>query len=250
EHGLMYQTVAPRTGRVLDATIHDNWGYDYNGFHTVWLLDGVERYRAATRKALTSLRPHYWQHPWQGWGADGIADAVEGAINLFAREPDVEGVAGWLDANIARMLRIQKPDGIVEGWHGDGNFARTALMWALWKQQGVTLQPWREDTAVGAVRHGDEIRIVVTAERDWDGTLVFDTPRHRRHMKLPLDYPRINQFPEWFTVEADGRYRVDGEAEPGAEQVARTEVGATLAAGLTVSVHGGVALRLTVAPTP
>ena len=28
------------------------------------------------------------------------------------------------------MWTIQKPDGIIEGWHGDGNFARTAIMYA------------------------------------------------------------------------------------------------------------------------
>ena len=27
-------------------------------------------------------------------------------------------------------------------------------------------------------------------------------------MGLPLDYPRINQFPEWFTVDANAMYEV------------------------------------------
>ena len=26
---------------------------------------------------------------------------------------------------------------------------------------------------------------------------------------MPLDYPRINQWPEWFTVNADDEYRVE-----------------------------------------
>ncbi len=200
EHGLMFQTINPRTGDVLNKTIHDNWGYNYNGFYTVYLLDGVERYREATRFALSNLKDHYWKFQWQGWGSDGIADSVEGAINLFNREPDVAGVSEWIDANINRMLDIQKPDGVIEGWHGDGNYARTAILWALWKQQGVTLSPWRVDVTLGAVRQSDELHLVLTAEKDWQGRLVFDAPRHKQHMKLPLDYPRINQFPEWFTV--------------------------------------------------
>ena len=28
---------------------------------------------------------------------------------------------------------MQKESGIIEGWHGDGNFARTTIMYCLWK---------------------------------------------------------------------------------------------------------------------
>lgn len=31
---------------------------------------------------------------------------------------------------------------------------------------------------------------------DWERKLVFDTPRHKTILNLPLDYLRINQFPE------------------------------------------------------
>lgn len=209
EYGLMYEQVNPRTGQVLRDHRTDNWGYNYNGFYTVFQLDGVERYRAATVTAMTSLMPHYLKYPWEGWGSDGIADSVEGAINLVNREPDVAGVAEWIDANIARMLDIQKPDGVIEGWHGDGNYARTAIMWALMKQQGVTVQPWREDVRLGAVRKGDGLCLVLSAEKPWEGRLTFDVPRHRTVMKLPLDYPRINQFPEWFTVDENAGYRIE-----------------------------------------
>ena len=98
------------------------------------------------------------------------------------------------------MWAIQKPDGIIEGWHGDGNFARTSLMYALWKTQGVTVQPWRADVRFGAVREGGTLYLSLTADQPWEGRLVFDRPRHKLLMHLPLDYPRINQFPEWFTV--------------------------------------------------
>ena len=240
EHGLMYDLVNPQSGEVLTRRIGDNWGYNYNGFYTVYLLDGIERYRLATRKALASLKPHYWKFPWQGWGSDGIADSVEGAINLFNREPDVAGVSEWIDANTTRMLDIQKPDGVIEGWHGDGNYARTAILWVLMKQQGVRVQPWREDVRLGAVREGAGIKLVVSAERPWEGRLIFDTPRHRENMKLPIDYPRINQFPEWFVVDASQDWRVV------IDDAASVQLGAQLRQGLLVQLEEGGSAQIEV----
>ena len=240
EHGLMYDMINPKTGEILRSSISDNWGYDYNGFYTVCLLDGIERYREATRRAMVNLKPYYWEFAWEGASSDGIADSVEGAINLFNREPDVEGVAEWIDANTARMLLIQKPDGVIEGWHGDGNYARTAILWALMKQQGVTIQPWREDVRLGAVRDGTTLRLVVTAEQPWQGKLIFDQPRHKTVMRMPLDYPRINQFPEWFTVEASDRLAVAINDKP------QTRTGEELTKGLPLTLDAGQAVQLVV----
>jgi len=106
------------------------------------------------------------------------------------------------------MWSRQKPDGVIEGWHGDGNSARTSLMYALWKAQGLTVRPWREDVRLGAVQAEGVVYVMVTADREWSGDIVFDKPRHALNMRLPFDYPRINQFPEWFTVTADATYEV------------------------------------------
>ncbi len=211
EHGMMFDSINPRTGEILTERISDNWGYNYNAFYALYMVDGTQRYRQATRTAMRSLKPHYLEYPWEGWGSDGIADSVEGAINLSRRE-SVVGVADWIDANLQRMLKIQKPDGVIEGWHGDGNFARTAIMYALWKQQGMSVQPWREDLLLGAVRHDGIVDVSLSADAPWKGTLYFDTPRHQTIMNLPIDYPRINQFPEWFTIDATKTYQIDREA--------------------------------------
>ncbi len=240
EHGLMYNRVNPQSGAVLDEKLSDNWGYNYNGFYTVYLLDGVERYREATRRAMSNLKEHYWKYPWEGWSSDGIADSVEGAINLLNREPDVAGVPEWIDANINRMLDIQKPDGVIEGWHGDGNYARTAIMWALWKQQGATIQPWRADVRLGAVREGDTLTLVLTADGPWSGRVHFDRPRHRTCMKLALDYPRINQFPEWFTAEAGKHYKVVTKTSSSVHS------GTAMIEGLPVAIEGGGIASFTV----
>jgi hypothetical protein len=241
EHGMMYDRINPRTGEILARPLSDNWGYNYNGYYTVYLIDGTPRYRQATRAALQALRPHYLAFPWQGWGSDGLADSVEGAINLHAREP-VEGVAEWIEANMTRLLAMQRPDGVIEGWHGDGNFARTAIMYALWKQQGTTIQPWRGDLSLGADRHEGSLHVRLAATRPWQGRLLFDTPRHQTIMRLPIDYPRINQFPEWFTVHPDRRYTIRvGET---------TQVvdGAALAGGWPLELPDAGALQLTVTP--
>jgi hypothetical protein len=50
--------------------------------------------------------------------------------------------------------------------------------------------------------------ISLKAEKDWQGKIIFDFPRHQKYLHLPLDYPRINQFPEWFTVEAQKTYQI------------------------------------------
>ena len=42
-----------------------------------------------------------------------------------------------------------------------------------------------------------------------EGRLLFDVPRHKTVMHMPIDWPRINQFPEWFTVQADRQYSIE-----------------------------------------
>lgn len=205
--GLFYDEVDPKTGRVLSSRIADNFGYTLNAFATVGLLDTVPAYREAVRKALSALPGNYRGFDWENGSADGYADAIEGALNLYNREA-VSGVADWLDSETRILWSMQKPDGLIEGWHGDGNFARTTVMYGLWKTQGVQAIPWDSSLLLGATRHKDAVRMVLSSEAGWSGRLRFDIPRHREHLHLPSDYPRINQFPEWFTVTSNRKYVV------------------------------------------
>ncbi|MHC4996738.1 MAG: hypothetical protein ACYTGQ_16995, partial [Planctomycetota bacterium] len=102
--------------------------------------------------ALANLTEHYTDYKWERGGADGYADSVEGAINLYNRER-VDAALPWIDDGIRKMWSKQTPDGVVEGWYGDGNSARTAIMYALMKTQGVTAQPWDTQLRYGAVDH-------------------------------------------------------------------------------------------------
>ncbi|MEX1048023.1 MAG: hypothetical protein WED15_00740 [Akkermansiaceae bacterium] len=202
EHGMMVKTVNPKTGEVIDKDLTDNWGYNYDGFYTLWLVDGTTAYRDAVLKVLSNLKAHYTGQIWQRGSQDGYADSIEGAITLLNREPVSSGFE-WVDSEIHTMWAKQQPDGVIEGWHGDGNFARTSLMYALMKTQGCRLEPWRSDLRIGAVRDGEKLYLHLSAEKPWTGRLVFDRPRHKTIMRLPVDYPRINQFPEWFTLPPD-----------------------------------------------
>lgn len=231
EHGLFYNIVNAKTGKPVNAYLCDTWGYTLNGIYTVYLIDRTPAYRDAVRKALSNLYEHYRNFTWGQPAviADEYADSIESAINLYNREP-IPSAGDWIDSEIRVMWNIQKPDGVIEGWHGDGNFARTSIMYALWKTQGITARPWRKDLRFGAVCDGDRICVTLTADAPWSGRLLCDIPRHKVHLRLPLDYPRINQFPEWFTVNADDDYRVtiDGRT--------MTRKGRALAEGLPIEL--------------
>ena len=238
--GLLYSWFNPHTGERA-AELCDTWGYVYDGFYTMFLVDGVPAWRDAVRQVLGNLHGKYVGACWGDRSADGFADSIEGALNLFNREP-VASAAAWMDSQTRLMWALQQPDGLIEGWHGDGNFARTSIMYALWKTQGVTVQPWRADVRFGAVRHGATLHVSLRTDQPWQGRLLFDRPRHRLYMRLPLDYPRINQFPEWFTVPPGARCVVR-RGEAAAEEPFTAEA---LWQGIPCALEAGRELRLTV----
>ena len=235
--GMMYVTIEPKTGNHQDR-ITDTWGYNYYGIYSVYLIDKTPAYREAVEHVLGSL-DKMADHRWGG--ADAYADSIEGAINLYAREPCPQA-AEYIDRQIPLMWSPQKPDGVVEGWHGDGNSARTALMYALWKTQGAWIEPWRKDIRFGASRRNGKAYIVVATDQPWRGLLRFDIPRHREYLHLPIDYTRINQFPEWLTVQRDRSYRVRhlGQAPE------QTLSGEELREGLPVELAEGNGIALIV----
>lgn len=236
--GMLYNTVDPQSGEHQPG-ICDTWGYNYNGIYAVYMIDDTPAYRQAVRHVLSNLQEHLTDYHWGS--ADEYADSIEGAINLYNREPLPEAAA-WIDTEIRDMWANQRADGVVEGWHGDGNSARTAIMYALWKTQGITVTPWRADVRFGAVRRGDTLYISLTSEQPWTGKLVFDTARHKTQMHLPIDYPRINQFPEWFTADSDSSYAVDGAGPGGVSRY----TGRQLQEGILIKLSPGVERRLTV----
>ena len=207
EDGIFYNAVNMKTGEIVDKKIVDNWGYVFDAYYSVWMVDKKEAYRDAVLNGFTNLNENYRDYPWEGTSHDGYADALESGINLYNREPLPE-LKSWIDSEMQVMFQMQQSDGIIGGWHGDGNFARTAIMYSLWKTQGAHVYPWREDVIIGACKSGNESYFVITAQNDWEGRLVFDAPRHKTILNLPVDYPRINQFPEWFVAEKGKKYEI------------------------------------------
>lgn len=205
--GLFYNMINPQTGKVLWEGVADTWGYNLNGYYTVYLIDQTKSYRQAVLQVLKSLNGKYRSYCWEGNSFDGYADSIEGALYLYNREP-IASVAEWIESEIKVMWQKQKPGGLIGGMHCDGNFARTTLMYCLWKTKGVTIQPWRKDIIFGAVQEGNVLKLSMLADKEWQGKIFFDTPRHQTIMKMPLDWPRINQFPEWFTVDPKRQYTV------------------------------------------
>ncbi|MBM3500972.1 MAG: hypothetical protein FJX74_20135, partial [Armatimonadetes bacterium] len=137
EDGLWFSSFDTVT-RVGDGGPPDTWGYILNGVYTGYLLTGEERYRAAVEQAMRAI-PSY---PEWG-GADAFADAIESGIVLLNRI-DVPETWRWVDQATAAMSARQQADGVIEGWHGDGNVARTWLLAAMAKTAGCRAQPWRQ----------------------------------------------------------------------------------------------------------
>jgi len=246
EDGLFYNAINPQTGEITRDGIADNFGYTFNGFYSVYQLDSVEAYREATLKGLSALNANYRNFDWEHGSSDGYADAIEGALNLYAREP-ITSTAEWLDSEIQVMWSMQdsshrangekwRGTGVIEGWHGDGNFARTTIMYCLWKTQGTTVEPWRSDVQIGGVMNANDLLINIKIDSDWEGILKFDRQRHKVVMNMPFDWPRINQFPEWFTAEANLNYQLIqlGKGEE------LTLSGAELISGVKLSLKKGV----------
>jgi hypothetical protein len=253
EHGMLYNEVNPQTGEITDSRVSDSWGYVFDGFYTVHLIDGVAAYREAALDPLGVLDQHYRHFNWEprsdpsmpNGSQDGYADSIESALNLANRapaDPRARSAFTWIDREIHEMWSRQQPDGLIERWHGDGNFARTTIMFCLWKTQGLSVQPWRADVRVGAVREGGKLFVSVSADRPWRGRVLFDRPRHAENLNLPIDWPRINQFPEWTVVKASSEYVVrsvrDGTTHTYSSQMLR--------AGLPVELGANTEVRLEV----
>jgi hypothetical protein len=229
--GMFYNAVDLTTGKPTDGGLADTWGYVYDGFYTYYLIENKTAYRDAVRATLKNLgaNPGYRRYPWEGsWkdangdalgSQDGYADTLESALNLVNREPVPEAF-DWIETEIQVFFKKQRDDGVIEAWWGDGNFARTALMYALMHTQGTWVEGWRKDVRFGAVRDATGTLFVhVEADAPWSGKLCFDEPRHATHLKLPIDYPRLNQFPEWFTADAGASYEVSSPSGGSKETV-------------------------------
>jgi hypothetical protein len=242
DDGLWYNSVDVKTGDALDARPVDTWGYLLLGYQTFDMAESSDVYQSEIERvmrAAASRKSFAWEENY----LDGYADTIESMLYLLPWH-DIPECHRWVDDEIEVMLDKQDDSGFVEQWYLDGNYIRTALLYATYKTGGITSSPWQQDVRVGAAYDSDngELYVHVSADTDWEGTLQFDVPRHRVFWNLPFEYPRLNGTPEWFTVEPERAYTIV-DLGTGEES---TYSGQQLAAGLAVdlSPNGTDTLRL------
>jgi hypothetical protein len=230
--GMLYNEVDAETLAPIDKRLSDNWGYVYGAVYTFYQVTGIPEYRDAVRKVLTSL-PKYTAHPWEPsrnpplGSFDGYADTIESAIYLINRE-SVPGALTWIDSETDRMLAMQRPDGHLEDWYGEGNFNRTALLYAYMKSLGIRPARWEPGVRVGAVADGDGV--LVSLDMPAARKIRFDYARHRRLLNLAIDYVRLNEFPEWFVVDENRLYELSRAGDK-----PDVRLGAELVAGVVLA---------------
>ena len=226
--GMLYNVIDAATLKPFNSGLSDNWGYVYGAIYAFYQATGETKYREAVRRVLSSL-PKYRNHDWENGSFDGYADSIEGAIYLAAREPVPEAL-DWIESEIAVMKAMQQPSGLIEHWYGEGNFNRTLLLYMDMKSQGCRPDRWVAGLAVGAVRQGPRLYLNLQAPAGWRGRVQFDFARHRRVMNFQRNYVRLNEFPEWYTVDENTLYRV--RPASGAEQL---YLGSELIAGISLA---------------
>ena len=229
--GMLYNEVDASTLAPIDTRLSDNWGYVYGAVYTYYQVTGDTKYRDAVRRVLASL-PKYRNYAWEPGrnpplgSFDGYADSIESAIYLVNREPVPEAL-DWIESEMRVMLGMQRADGHIEDWYGEGNFNRTALLYGYMKSLGVRPVRWEPGVQVGSVRDG--ARLVVSLTAPAPRRIQFDFARHRRVLNLQKNLVRLNEFPEWFTVDENSLYRIGRAGTPG-----EIRLGSELIAGIAL----------------
>lgn len=240
--GMIYRSIQVKDLKPVNERLTDCWGYVYASMYAFYQVTGEEKYRDATRRVLKNL-VNYRDYGWEKNTVDDLADSVEGAIYLVNREPIPEALE-WIDEQMKKVIAVQKPDGFLERWYGDGNWNRTLLLYAFMKTQGARLERWAPGVELGAVREGDTLYVTVHSRRPWTGRVAFDFARHRRVLNYRTNYVRLNEWPEWWTVDENRLYTVAGVT--GAREEVR--LGSELKDGIALKLGAGETARLTVAP--
>jgi len=235
EDGLWYNAVNAKTGETLDNGLIDTWGYILLGYQTFDMAEGSDIYVSEIERVMRAAASRR-SFPWEGDSLDGYADAVESMLYLLPWH-NIPECQRWVDDEIEVMLDKQSDSGFIEQWYLDGNYIRTALLYALYKTQGITLTPWQEHVRLGAVHDSNtgELYVHLSTDADWEGSLQFDLPRHRTIWNLPFEYPRLNETPEWFVAEPENAYTVIN-LDTGEEF---TYSGQQMAEGLAVTLGEG-----------
>jgi hypothetical protein len=246
DHGMMYNHITKRDG--WNGGVSDGWGYNYVGYLCYDMAMGSNVYTDHMKATLVNMMaPKYKNYPWEGESIDGYADSIEGAIYMLNRLPVEEGFE-WVDRETRNNV-VDHPSRLQRGelWGTmklQANGVRTTIMHALMHTRGIVARPWQQGLQLGAAQADDGVVIVVSSEKDYEGLLEFDIPRHRLYMGFAKDWPRMNTLPEWFVVEPEAEYTVQFAGS----ETAGAFTGRQLHNGLAVQLKAGETLSLAVSP--
>ncbi len=242
--GVIVGTLQNTPGPHDEVPIRDGWGYDFVGFLDYDLALGTQRYREAIQRPMRNLlKPRYREFDWGSRSRDNVADSVEGGLYLLRWFPTPEAFL-WADREIATMLVDHTDPDRLWGVHKlEANTVRTVLIHTMLHTRNTVARPWQQGLRLGAAPCKDGVCVYVSSEESYRGRLQFDVPRHRITMGFQREWPRMNTVPEWFTVELEQEYTVEGLPES-----TKRFTGKQLHDGLPVAVDAGGELRLVVLP--
>lgn len=223
EDGLLVSRVDRATLAHRDPRPCDTWGYLVIG--ALCFADAAERHGA-----LGSARREHIQHRCDDiaravmktdnvlWQADpknrarphhdGWADTIESAIYVAHRRAGLrDALLTWCDRQIGYMFDLQRPDGFVSDDYLDGNFIRTAMLYAEARSGGWVTTPWQPQVSVGWDGTGT---VVCDSRVEFDGAVLCRPNGAFTHLGLAWDWPRLNSWPTW--INTPGRVDVSVEA--------------------------------------
>ena len=243
--GFFYNAIDTVTGKPIDKGLSDSWGYILCAYLVHYQCHGQEQYLEPVTTALGNL-DKVSAVQWDV-GADGLADAIEGALYLYNRLQKPQ-VAQWIDARTQELLALQKEGGVIEGTYQDGNFARTAMMVFLMKTAGVRLIPRSTWTFYGAHVENGSLFLALRTSTPYTGRLVFDSLRYKTRLNLPANFARVNEWPIWWAAQDDRSYRFETKNESGEPLASTTYTGAQLVSGIPVQLEAGQAHYIQIDP--
>ncbi|MBT3407296.1 hypothetical protein HN415_01295 [Candidatus Woesearchaeota archaeon] len=137
---------------------------------------------------------------------DDQSDFIESVIYL-QHEYNLPEVDLWISKNMLNMMSNQNSKGMFMEDYKDGNVGRTMLMFLLYKTQGISVENWNSDINLGSYKYDGELYVYLESDDSWEGTIYFDEERSLNTFNIKY-YPRINSFPEWFTINEDKEYEI------------------------------------------
>ena len=140
------------------------------------------------------------------YNLDGVADSTEGTIYLQKVSKDNLNFQ-TITKNIFYLLKGQKNNGMYMKNYKDGNVARTLTLAYFYYTHGTHTIPWEPNLSLGSIQINESLYIYLQSNNSWSGSLIFDTPRSKEWTEQNY-YPRINSWPEWFTIDRTKIYNV------------------------------------------